>query len=90
MTTSNDAAERAAVGVGTVSRVLNDRPFVRFEKRPLHRVLAVVDELDFDPRSISEVIPVKLVERNTTAVQEIGEFEDLLGTSPSCGRDATR
>ncbi len=42
-----DVAERAGVGVGTVSRVLNDSPGVSRATR--ERVRAVVDELGYRP-----------------------------------------
>lgn len=42
-----DVARRAGVGVGTVSRVLNDRPKVGAETRA--RVLAAIAELDYVP-----------------------------------------
>ncbi len=49
MTTIADVARRAGVGVGTVSRVLNDRPNVDPGTRA--RVLAAIDELDYAPSS---------------------------------------
>jgi len=48
-TTIRDVARRAGVGVGTVSRVLNDRPKVDPVTRA--RVLAAIKELDFTPSS---------------------------------------
>lgn len=46
-TTIADVARLAGVGIGTVSRVLNDRPKVGAETRA--RVLAAIAELDFVP-----------------------------------------
>lgn len=47
MVTIQDVADRAGVGVGTVSRVLNDNPAVSAATR--RRVRAVIDELDYRP-----------------------------------------
>lgn len=46
-TTIADVARRAGVGIGTVSRVLNDRPKVGAQTRA--RVLAAIAELDYVP-----------------------------------------
>jgi DNA-binding LacI/PurR family transcriptional regulator len=43
--TIRDVAQRASVGIGTVSRVLNDSPLVGADKRA--RVLSAIDELGF-------------------------------------------
>lgn len=47
MPTIADVAERAGVGVGTVSRVLNESPLVSDSTRA--RVLAVIDDMDYRP-----------------------------------------
>lgn len=47
MATIADVAARAGVGIGTVSRVLNDSHQVRPETRT--KVLAAIDELDYRP-----------------------------------------
>jgi DNA-binding LacI/PurR family transcriptional regulator len=49
--TIRDVAKRANVGVGTVSRVLNDSPAVREETR--QRVVAAIEALDFTPNPIA-------------------------------------
>jgi DNA-binding LacI/PurR family transcriptional regulator len=49
--TIRDVAKKAKVGVGTVSRVINDSPAVREETRL--RVLAAIDELDYIPNPIA-------------------------------------
>jgi LacI family transcriptional regulator, galactose operon repressor len=51
MVTIAEVAERAGVGVGTVSRVLNDDPRVADATRS--HVLAVIDELEYRPNSIA-------------------------------------
>ena len=43
--TINDVARAAGVGIGTVSRVLNDNPFVKEATR--QRVLAAVERLGY-------------------------------------------
>jgi DNA-binding LacI/PurR family transcriptional regulator len=49
--TIRDVAKRAEVGVGTVSRVLNDSPSVSDATR--RKVLAAIAELDYAPNSIA-------------------------------------
>lgn len=49
--TIRDVAKKANVGVGTVSRVINDSPAVREETRL--KVLAAIDELDYIPNPIA-------------------------------------
>jgi LacI family transcriptional regulator len=49
--TIRDVARHAGVGVGTVSRVLNSSPWVSQATR--QRVLAVIEELDFEPNPIA-------------------------------------
>ena len=47
--TIRDVAKYAGVGIGTVSRVLNDHPSVRDTTR--HKVLTAITELDYAPNS---------------------------------------
>jgi DNA-binding LacI/PurR family transcriptional regulator len=49
--TIRDVAREANVGVGTVSRVLNDSPAVREETR--QKVLAAIETLDYTPNPIA-------------------------------------
>lgn len=51
MSTIVDVAARAGVGVGTVSRVLNESPLVSVKTR--ERVLAVIEELDYKPSHLA-------------------------------------
>ncbi len=51
MATIADVAREAGVGVGTVSRVLNQSPLVSAETR--RRVLEVIEELDYTPSSVA-------------------------------------
>jgi DNA-binding LacI/PurR family transcriptional regulator len=50
-TTIRDVAKHANVGVGTVSRVLNNNPAVSDETR--QKVLAAIEELDYRPNPIA-------------------------------------
>lgn len=50
--TIRDVAKRAGVGVGTVSRVLNDSPAVTKETR--ERVLDAIKQLDYTPNPIAK------------------------------------
>ncbi|MCJ7725491.1 MAG: LacI family transcriptional regulator [Acidimicrobiia bacterium] len=54
MTTIQDVARTAGVGVGTVSRVLNDSPFVSDETR--RRVQLVIDEMAYHPSSLARAL----------------------------------
>lgn len=49
--TIRDVAKQAGVGVGTVSRVLNDSPLVSEETR--HKVLAAITALDYSPSAVA-------------------------------------
>jgi DNA-binding LacI/PurR family transcriptional regulator len=49
--TIRDVAKKAGVGLGTVSRVLNNSPLVSKETR--QRVLAIIEELDYSPNPIA-------------------------------------
>lgn len=54
MTTIQDVARAAGVGVGTVSRVLNDSPLVSDATRV--RVQQVIDEMGFRPSSLARAL----------------------------------
>ena len=56
MTTIADVAQRAGVGVGTVSRVLNDSPLV--SDRTRDRVLAVIDEMNYRPSALARGLSI--------------------------------
>lgn len=55
--TIRDVAQRAGVGIGTVSRVLNNSPLVNANTR--QRVLETIAELGFRPNSIARQLPRK-------------------------------
>ena len=47
-------AERAGVSIGTVDRVLHDRPYVKAEVR--ERILQVMEELDYRPNRMASAL----------------------------------
>ena len=55
--TIRDVAQKAGVGIGTVSRVLNNSPLVNSHTR--QRVLETIAELGFRPNSIARQLPRK-------------------------------
>jgi DNA-binding LacI/PurR family transcriptional regulator len=55
--TIRDVAKKAGVGIGTVSRVLNNSPRVTPETRK--RVLEAIAELGFKPNSVARMLPRK-------------------------------
>lgn len=63
-----DVAKQANVGVGTVSRVLNDNPRVSPETR--QRVLGVMETLDFRPSPLAQ----RLSRRKTLTIGVIAVF----------------
>jgi DNA-binding LacI/PurR family transcriptional regulator len=66
--TIRDVAEYAGVGVGTVSRVLNDNPSVSDATR--HKVLAAIETLDYTPSPIAR----RLSLRKTLAIAVVVPF----------------
>lgn len=66
--TIRDVAKRAGVGVGTVSRVLNDNPSVSDSTR--QKVLAAIAELDYTPNPIAR----RLSLRKTLTIAAIAPF----------------
>jgi DNA-binding LacI/PurR family transcriptional regulator len=66
--TIRDVAKRAGVGVGTVSRVLNDNPSVSDNTR--QKVVVAIKELNFTPHSIAR----RLSLRKTLAIAVIVPF----------------
>lgn len=63
-----DVAEKAGVGVGTVSRVLNNSASVRPETR--ERVLAAIAALDFTPNTVARQLPRKTRPRNIGVITQ--------------------
>jgi DNA-binding LacI/PurR family transcriptional regulator len=68
LTTIRDVARQAGVGVGTVSRVLNDHPAVTAETRD--RVRAAIASLDYHPSRVARA----LSRRRSTTVAVVVPF----------------
>lgn len=66
--TIRDVARKAGVGIGTVSRVLNDSPLVSEETRL--KVLAAIEDLDFSPNTTAR----RLSRGRSMAVAVIAPF----------------
>ena len=71
-----DVAVRAGVGVGTVSRVLNDSPGVAEETRT--RVRAVMEELGYRPSPTARNLSLG---RTQTVVERLRGIDDVIGRS---------
>ncbi|MCB0065062.1 MAG: LacI family DNA-binding transcriptional regulator [Caldilineaceae bacterium] len=71
--TIHDIAKTAGVGVGTVSRVLNDSPKVSNSTRAL--VLRVIEEQGYRPKSAAKVL-------RTRRTHVIGFITDEIATTP--------
>lgn len=64
-------AERAGVSIGTVDRVLHDRPYVKAEVRA--RILQVMEELDYRPNRMASALAMSATPRHLTVVQPVWE-----------------
>lgn len=91
MPTIADVAQRAGVGVGTVSRVLNESPLVSDCTRA--RVLAVIDEMDYRPSLLARALStgtadilVAVVQRMTTA-SALQRLRGILDVASAAGFD---
>jgi LacI family transcriptional regulator len=62
-------AERAGVSIGTVDRVLHDRPYVKDEVR--ERVLRVMEELDYHPNRMASALAMSGTPRRLAMVQPV-------------------
>lgn len=60
-------AEKAGVSIGTVDRVLHDRPYVKAEVR--ERVLQVLEELDYQPNRMASALATSGTARRLAVVQ---------------------
>jgi LacI family transcriptional regulator len=83
-----DVAARAGVGVGTVSRVLNDSPGVAEETRA--RVRAVMDELGYRPSQTARNLSLGRTQAlgviapfftSPSVVERLRGIDDVIGTS---------
>ena len=62
-------AERAGVSIGTVDRVLHDRPYVKEEVRK--KILQVMEELDYRPNRMASVLAMSSTPRHFTVIQPV-------------------
>jgi LacI family transcriptional regulator len=62
-------AERAGVSIGTVDRVLHDRPYVKDEVR--ERVLQVMEELDYRPNRVASALAMSGTPRRLAMVRPV-------------------
>ena len=65
-------AERAGVSIGTVDRVLHDRPYVKEEVR--RRVLEVMEELDYQPNRMASALATSGLARQFAIIQPTGRI----------------
>lgn len=79
-------AERAGVSIGTVDRVLHDRPYVKAEVR--ERILRVMEELDYRPNRMASALATSAVARRFVMVQPA--WKDYLADAVAAGVAAFR
>lgn len=70
MANINDIAKRAGVSVSTVSRVLNNNPYVSESKRAA--VLSVINEMDYTPNRLA----VDLIRKETRNIGVIMPYNN--------------
>ena len=74
-------AEKAGVSIGTVDRVLHDRPYVKAEVK--ERVLKVMEELDYRPNHMASALATSGTTRRFAVVQP--PWEGYVGRAISLG-----
>ena len=74
-------AEKAGVSIGTVDRVLHDRPYVKAEVRS--RVLQVMEELHYRPNHMASALATSGTARHFVVVQP--NWEGYVGRAISLG-----
>ena len=74
-----DIAAKSGYGVGTVSRVINDQPNV--SDRARERILAVMDELGYEPNSNARYLKMRSQTPVAAFVMGVGNrlFDDIIG-----------
>ena len=80
-TTIKMIAERAGVSIGTVDRVLHDRPYVKAEVR--ERVLRVMEELDYHPNRMASALATSGMARHFAIIQPT--WESYVGEAMAAG-----
>ena len=79
-------AERAGVSIGTVDRVLHDRPYVKEEVR--RRVLEVMEELDYRPNRMASALATSGLTRQFAIIQPT--WESYVGAAMAAGVEKFR
>ena len=79
-------AERAGVSIGTVDRVLHDRPYVKEEVR--QRVLEAMEELDYHPNRVASALATSGVARHFAIVQPV--WRSYVGDAIAAGVEKFR
>ena len=79
-------AERAGVSIGTVDRVLHDRPYVKEEVR--RRVLEVMEELDYRPNRMASALATSGLTRRFAIIQPT--WESYVGAAMAAGVEKFR
>lgn len=79
-------AEQAGVSIGTVDRVLHNRPYVKAEVR--ERVLQVMEELDYHPNRMASALATSGTARRLAVVQP--EWETYIRDAMDGGVDQFR
>ena len=74
-------AERAGVSIGTVDRVLHDRPYVKAEVR--ERILQVMEEMDYRPNRMASALATSGTPRRFVVVQPA--WKEYLGEAMAEG-----
>lgn len=79
----NDQDDRrtAGVSIGTVDRVLHDRPYVKEEVR--RRVLEVMEELDYQPNRVASALATSGMARHFAIIQPT--WESYVGEAMAAG-----
>ena len=62
-------AERAGVSIGTVDRVLHNRPYVKAEVK--ERILQVMQELDYQPNRMASALAMSNTSRHLAVIQPV-------------------
>lgn len=73
-------AEKAGVSIGTVDRVLHDRPYVKAEVK--ERILQVMEELNYRPNRMASALATSTTPRKLAVVQPVwnGHLRETIGS----------
>ena len=91
MPTISDVAAKAGVGVGTVSRVLNNSPLVSDRTRA--HVLEVIDQMDYRPSALARGLSIgtagvlAVVVQRMTSASALERLRGILDVASSSGFD---